>query len=127
MEFFTTPRLGINLTTLFREVIPNCILRTDSGNRQKVLHRKRARQGTEHTVFAPARAASGPPFKAPAPFRAPTPPDPHLHFLTRRPPPLLSAHKLPFLVFLPCIVNPVPYPVLAQCRTMPYHRHWWVL
>ena len=30
-------------------------------------------QGTEHTVFAPARA-SGPPFKAPAPFRAPTPP-----------------------------------------------------
>ena len=41
MEFFTTP--GINLTTLFREVIPNCILRTDSGNRQKVLHRKRAR------------------------------------------------------------------------------------
>ena len=29
MEFFTTPR--INLTTLFREVIPNCILRTDSG------------------------------------------------------------------------------------------------
>ena len=28
-EFLTTP--GINLTTLFREVIPNCILRTDSG------------------------------------------------------------------------------------------------
>ena len=35
----------------------------------------RAMQGTEHTVFAPARA-SGPPFKAPAPFRAPTPPGP---------------------------------------------------
>ena len=33
------------------------------------------KQGTEHTVFAPARA-SGPPFKAPAPFRAPTPPGP---------------------------------------------------
>ena len=41
MECFTTP--GINRTTLFREVIGIVYLATDSGNPQKVLHRKRAR------------------------------------------------------------------------------------
>ena len=65
------------------------------------------------------RALPGPLSRPPPLSGPPPPPDPHLHFLTRRPPPLPSAHKLPFLVFLPYI-DPVPYPVLTQCRTMPY-------
>ena len=86
---------------------------SDSENTAK----SKSGQGTEHTVFAPARA-SGPPFKAPAPFRAPTPPGPPSTLPDPPPSPSAKCTQVTF----PCILALYCQPSAVPCiGPVPYH------